>query len=172
MDKKAWESTVVWIAAFFIIAFLIGIYLFIVAGMASEKFFSEGSVVKISSSSYNDKGLLESFLSFANENSEWVNKNPVKFQELANEFLDKNVMKETSPVDAEKGEVKRAWVRIYDFNEDIKQYSYKDKYRQYELTRGTEEANTFPCDPENYINDIFVIVEGDKKIALCAEYQK
>ena len=172
MNKKAWESTIVWIAGFFIIVFLLGIYLFIVAGIAGEKFFSEGSTVKTSSSSYNDRGLLESFLSFVNENGGLVNQNPVRFQELANKFLDENVMKETYSIDVEKGKVKRAWIRIYGVDEIVKQYSYEDNYRQYELTRGTEKVNTFPCDPENYMNDIFVVIEGSKKIALCLEYQK
>ena len=171
MNKKGFENMISWILAIFIIVFVLAIYLFFVAALSSEKFLGDDLEIKVVSSSYNDIGLLESFLSFVDENGMLFNKNPVEFQKAANDFLNENVMKEDYPVGVAKGEVKRAWIRVYDFEEKIEQYSVDDAYRQYELTRGTSKANTFPCDPDDVKNDVFLVVSGGNKIVLCVEYE-
>jgi hypothetical protein len=198
MNKKAdFSSTLLWMIAAFILFFVLFIFFFYVVGIGGIKTINKDEIVKSGYDSSNDIVLLESFHSFLNSQIEYNGKlifvkdliinepesDKDKYQEfkkLANEFMENYVMKvsETGGDRPSLGSVRTAWLRIYGFDETIKEYSSiqsgirvnYDRYYDYEIRRQKIETPCRPFTPE--ANMFYYIIPKNKRIILCLEYEK
>jgi hypothetical protein len=194
-NKKAQiAATITWVIASLIIVFILAIYLSAVYFMGLKKtVYGEDERVGIANNLQDHLLLQQKFLLFLNspvefDNEEFLVKNLIisepetgeekfeKFQELVEKFMDENIMEEDYPVDVVRGRPKRAWFRLYALDEEVKQYSSHGdgiKYMDYEVYRGTSRARTYPCNPDDYRGGsiLLYLINGNKKITMCVEYE-
>jgi hypothetical protein len=95
----------------------------------------------------------------------------LKFKELAEDFMDKNIISEKKVYETYQ-DTKQAWIRIYEINENPEQ-SYKNKYSDFSVRRGTKYSGLIPfegCDPNSLQSFSFNLMTEGRKVSLCTEY--
>lgn len=190
--KKAFASLLVLIPAVLILSFLLFVYLVILGGLGGLKVSTKKERMDFNSGYKNDLALLDSYYSFLespiNYNSEKIlvkdlvagtlEDDKEKFKEfkgLADDFLEKNVIEEKKTIMIlSKYEMRNVWIKVYGFNEEIKQDS-NNQYSSYAVHRvaNSRYGPSSLCDPKNPENSVFYyIIPQNKKIVMCVEYAK
>ncbi len=198
-NKKAWaDSLIVWVVASLLIAFILFVYFIILAAMDTEKRYIGGyGEVEVKTGGFaNEQATLESLFAFLNSETEIVINNKRekllvkdlifgepkdeggkekfdKFKELAEQFMDENVMKK------DEDKYKYSCLEILDFNNRGSESGWNidslyDKYQAYLVYRGRDfdfiRTNARPCrdsNSESYFTSVYVL--ENKKVELCIE---
>lgn len=186
IGKRALEdSLATWIIATLAVFFVVFIYISIIYVMGGVKV-AIGTSKDAVYSGKGDIALAEAFISFLNSpldyngqkilikdliNGSVSDENKLlKFKELAENFMDKNVMLR----EASYQDTRRAWIRIYNSNEAISQ-SFNNQYSRYAVNRGQGYSSvgftsvaSKNCDASSGF--LFYLILNDKKAAICSEY--
>ena len=96
----------------------------------------------------------------------------VRFKELTEEFVDKNIWDKNKAVQEFYSSF---WIKPLDIKDSIITWEPNSKYSKYGVYREKQSlGGSFfdSCNPKGKNSNLFYVYSGDKKIALCVEYKK
>jgi len=176
MKKAQLDSAILWPLAVFIIMFILFWFMVVGISWAGVKGKEE---IKISGFQ-NEKALIESYSAFL-ESKIMVSEKEVLVKDLIKGEPDENKeefeMFRQLAFDFLKENKLDGWVRVYGLDEEISKYS-SGKYKQYGSSvdffispdrPSAVKSEDDVCDPSDESNELFYVINENKKMVVCVQ---